>query len=115
MDIDDIIAKFTKESKDHYYYISHDVIIAIAIAYAQLEFEKWKANYKTDLVKKGFSIGLKKGYMLRSDRVYDRKMFGLWKKYVAPTTEKDSEFNDEEPIPLEIVDHTNYKHDIITF
>jgi len=102
MDIDDIIARFTRESKDHYYYISHDAIIAIAIAYAQLEFKKWKADFKTNLIKKAFSIGLKKGYMLRSNRIYDRKMFGLWKKHVAPPTEKDTKFENEEIEELEL-------------
>lgn len=104
MDIDDIIARFTRESNDHYYYISHDVIIAIAIAYSQLELQKLKANYKINLVKKGFAIGFKKGYMLRSDRAYDRKMFGLWKKHVAPQTEKDTEFENDEIEILEIVE-----------
>jgi len=71
--------------------LSRNAIIEIVQKYiAQLP----KNKIDSHRVKIAYSKGYKAGYMMRSDELYEKAMFDMWKKCIAGPTEKKACFND---------------------
>jgi hypothetical protein len=60
----------------------------------ELHREKAALRIKIHRAKIAFSKGVKAGYFLRSNELYEKAMFEMWKKHIAGPTEKKACFND---------------------